>query len=110
MFRKLWKDDGGIVAMEYLFVATIIGLGVVVGLTAVNDGLNLELTELGNAICALSQSYYTDTEDLTGPGGNGGSFAWTQGSRTTDTPYLFNYEAYTTPTQFVNSSNVSDLP
>jgi Flp pilus assembly pilin Flp len=54
---KLWKDDAGIVALEYLLVATIVGLGLIVGLAAVEGAINVELTELGNAIMALSQGY-----------------------------------------------------
>ena len=58
----LWNDDGGIVAFEYLLVATIIGLGLVVGLGAVSVALNAELTELAQAILALDQSYSYATQ------------------------------------------------
>ena len=47
LFVKMWKDDAGIVAFEYLLVATIIGLGLVVGLTAVSAALNAELDRTG---------------------------------------------------------------
>jgi Flp pilus assembly pilin Flp len=57
LFLKLWKDDEGIVALEYLLVATIVGLGLVVGLANLEGALNAELTELANAISALSQGY-----------------------------------------------------
>lgn len=57
MFSKLWKDEAGIVAMEYLFVATIVGLALAVGLANLAAGLNAELSELANAILALSQTY-----------------------------------------------------
>src|SRR5579875_1216425 len=57
MLWKLWQDDTGIVALEYLLVATIIGLGLVVGLSNVEIALDTELTELANAITALDQSY-----------------------------------------------------
>jgi len=57
LMMKMWKDDAGIVAFEYLLVATIIGLGLVVGLSAVSVALNAELTELANAILALDQTY-----------------------------------------------------
>jgi Flp pilus assembly pilin Flp len=57
LMLKLWNDDAGIVALEYLLVATIVGLGLVVGLAALEKALNAELTELGNAIGALSQGY-----------------------------------------------------
>jgi Flp pilus assembly pilin Flp len=62
LFVKMWKDDAGIVAFEYLLVATIIGLGLVVGLSAVSVALNAELTELAQAILALDQSYAYATQ------------------------------------------------
>jgi Flp pilus assembly pilin Flp len=55
---RLWEDDAGIVALEYLLVATIVGLGMVVGLSALESALNIELTELGNAILAIDEGYY----------------------------------------------------
>jgi Flp pilus assembly pilin Flp len=57
MFSKLWKDEAGIVAFEYLALATIVGLGITVGLVAVRNALNVELHELANAIMALNQQY-----------------------------------------------------
>ncbi len=66
MMQKLWQDDAGIVALEYLLVATIVGLGLVVGLSNLEIALDTELTELANAITALDQSYSFVT--LTGSG------------------------------------------
>jgi Flp pilus assembly pilin Flp len=77
MFAKLWKDEAGIVALEYLLVATIIGLGLVVGLSNLESALNVELTELGNAILGLSQAYSID--------GLSGCNASKAGSAVTDT-------------------------
>jgi Flp pilus assembly pilin Flp len=57
MLQRLWQDDAGIVALEYLLVATIVGLGLVVGLSNLEIALDTELTELGNAILALNQGY-----------------------------------------------------
>ena len=57
MIKKFWNDDAGIVALEYLLVATIIGLGLVVGLQAVSRALSTELVELADAINAIDQTY-----------------------------------------------------
>jgi len=58
MLKKMWSDDqGALIAMEFLFVATILVIGVVVGLTAVRNAVATELSELANAILALSQGY-----------------------------------------------------
>jgi len=74
MFSKMWKDDAGIVAFEYLLVATIIGLGLVVGLYAVATGLNAELTELANAILTLDQSYQVGTQSTCNAFKSGATF------------------------------------
>ncbi len=57
MFAKLWNDESGIVALEYLLLATIVGLALVVGFSNLATALNVEYTELSNAIMALDQSY-----------------------------------------------------
>ncbi|NBO92739.1 MAG: hypothetical protein EBV06_10590 [Planctomycetia bacterium] len=81
MLQKLWNDDGGaLIAMEYLFIATILVIGIIVGLSGVRDAVVVELTELGNAILALSQGY--SFSGLTG------CCAFTDGSQAIDTPSL----------------------
>jgi Flp pilus assembly pilin Flp len=57
LMLRLWKDDAGIVALEYLLVATIVGLGLVVGLGALSYSINSDLTELANAILAVDAGY-----------------------------------------------------
>jgi Flp pilus assembly pilin Flp len=57
MFRKLWKDDAGIVATEYMFVATIVGIGVTVGLSNLAAAINVELSETGEALMGMNQGY-----------------------------------------------------
>jgi hypothetical protein len=78
---KLWNDDcGALISSEFLFVATILVIGVIVGLSALRDAINTELTELANAILALSQGY-----TISGQSGGGGFF---DGSGVFDTPGL----------------------
>ena len=56
--RQLWQDDqGAVLATEYLFLVTILILGLVVGLSNLRTAINAELTELGNAILALNLSF-----------------------------------------------------
>jgi Flp pilus assembly pilin Flp len=58
LLRKLWSDDAGaLIAAEYLFVATILVIGVIVGLATVRDAVTTELAELANAYLTLSQGY-----------------------------------------------------
>jgi Flp pilus assembly pilin Flp len=58
LLLRVWNDDcGALIAMEFLFVATILVIGIVVGLTTVRNAVTAELAELSNAILALSQGY-----------------------------------------------------
>jgi Flp pilus assembly pilin Flp len=77
--RQLWQDDqGAVLATEYLFLVTILILGLVVGLSNLRTAINAELTELGNAILALSQGFAVN--GTSGPGGS------VPGSQAIDTP------------------------
>ena len=81
LFAKLWNDDSGaLIAIEYLFVATILVIGIVIGLVNVRGAINAELSELANAYLALSQGYTIS--------GVSGCCAATDGSQAIDTPGL----------------------
>ena len=89
-FDRLWNDDGGaLIAIEFLFVATILVIGIIVGLSGVRVAVNAELTELGNAILALSQGYIL--------AGETGCCASTDGSQAIDTPQLLTPPTCTPP-------------
>ena len=97
--RKLlatcWKDDGGaLIAIEFLFVATVLVIGIVVGLTAVRNAVNAELTELANAILALSQGYIIS--------GQSGCAASTDGSQAIATPVTIPCPVNVAPTTPLN--------
>jgi Flp pilus assembly pilin Flp len=78
---KLWKDDhGALIASEWLFVATILVIGIIVGLANVRDAVNTELSEFANALLALSQGYIIS--------GQSGCCSETDGSQAIDTPSL----------------------
>jgi Flp pilus assembly pilin Flp len=83
MLRKLWNDESGIVAIEYLFLATIVGLGLVVGFATLEGAINVEYTELSRAILALSQGYNVFSQS--------GCKGSKQGSNATDTPGTANF-------------------
>jgi Flp pilus assembly pilin Flp len=88
LMLRLWGDDAGIVALEYLLVATIVGLGLVVGLSALETALNTELTELANAILAVDQSYFS-ISSVTVNQFTGNVIAFKQGSWAFDAPTNF---------------------
>src|SRR5262245_9099970 len=78
---SVWNDDrGALIASEWLFVATILVIGIIVGLAAVRDAVVTELTEFANALLALSQGYSI--------GGLEGCCSATDGSQAIDTPGL----------------------
>ena len=74
MFRRLWNEEAGfIVSAELVLVATILVIGMIVGLVSVRNQVVQELVDVGQAIGNLSQSY--------GYGGiNKLSMAFTDGS------------------------------
>lgn len=60
MLKKLWLDEGGaLLSMEFVLLATILVIGVIVGLSAVQDAVVTELADVGQAIGNLNQSYST---------------------------------------------------
>jgi Flp pilus assembly pilin Flp len=48
------KDKRGEVFVEYILLLTIVGIGVIVGLAVLKDSLLNELTELAEAILAIT--------------------------------------------------------
>jgi hypothetical protein len=81
LLEKLWKDDrGALIASEFLFVATILVIGIIVGLASVRDAVVTELAEFANALLALSQGYSFS--------GLIGCCSETDGSQAIDTPAL----------------------
>ncbi len=58
MLMRLWSDDAGfVISTELVLVATILVLGVIVGLTTVRDAVVQELGDLALAIGSINQSY-----------------------------------------------------
>lgn len=87
--KQMWQDDSGaILATEYLFVATILVIGLVIGLAGLRTAINAELTELGNAILALSQGFTVNGADSSGGSVDGSGTMDTPGTLTPPTPAL----------------------
>jgi hypothetical protein len=58
LFLKLWNDDAGaLIATEWVFVATILVLGIITGLVAVRNAVLAELLDFANAVLSLNQSF-----------------------------------------------------
>jgi hypothetical protein len=55
---QLWSDDcGALISTEFLFVATILVIGVIAGLVLVRDAVVVQLAQLACAIGALEQCF-----------------------------------------------------
>ena len=58
LVSRLWKEEAGaIVSAEIMLVATILVLGVIVGLKSVRDSVVSELADVAQAIANVDQSY-----------------------------------------------------
>ena len=75
MLNNLWNDEAGfIISAELVLVATIVVIGLIVGLTVVRNQVVQELVDVGQAIGSISQSFgYAGVEKQADP------VAWTDG-------------------------------
>jgi Flp pilus assembly pilin Flp len=94
MFSKLWNDESGVIALEYLFLVTIVGLGLAVGYSNLEAAYNMEYTELANAVMALNQGYAI--------AGQSGCFGSKAGSNATDTAFTFGLSGNTVTANTIN--------
>lgn len=87
MFTALLNDEAGfIVSAELVLIATLLVIGLIVGLSEVQHAVVTELNDVGDAIGCLNQSYYyTGFSKLkTVDGGGNGFAAFTRGSQKVD--------------------------
>ncbi|MFO1004996.1 MAG: hypothetical protein U0929_03485 [Planctomycetaceae bacterium] len=58
MLKTLWNDDAGfIISAELVLVATLLVIGLIVGLSEVQHAVVTELNDVADAIGELNQSY-----------------------------------------------------
>ncbi len=58
MWTRFWQDEAGfVISTELIFVATIVVIGMVTGLTTVRDQVSLELADVADAVSELDQSF-----------------------------------------------------
>jgi Flp pilus assembly pilin Flp len=58
LIRRMWNDEAGfVVSTELALVATILVIGMVVGLTTIRDQVVQELADIAGMISQLNQSY-----------------------------------------------------
>jgi hypothetical protein len=72
LMLRLWRDDcGALIATEWVFVATILCLGSIVGLTAVRKAILHELNEVAKDCLKMhhhSRHHHDDGNDEDGDG------------------------------------------
>ena len=61
LMRRLWRDDeGAVLAAEWVFMGTILVLGIIPGMVAVRDSLNASMLksacQLNSSSCACSSA------------------------------------------------------
>ena len=77
MLRQLWNDEAGfIISSELVLVATILVIGVLIGMVSLRNQVIQEVVDVGQAIGSISQSYaYAAAEGKC----QGAVFAWVDG-------------------------------
>jgi len=78
--KKQKKEAGFIVSAELVLIATILVIGMIVGMVAIRDATVAEMGDVAEAIGAIDQSYsFEGINDL-------GTNAWVAGSHWADDP------------------------
>ena len=58
LIQRLWNDEAGfVVSSELILIATLLVIGMLVGLATVRDSVIQELGDVANAIGLVNQSY-----------------------------------------------------
>lgn len=75
LFTALRDDEAGfIISAELVLVATLLVVGLIVGLSEIQDSIVNELNDIGEAIGSLNQSYFYHGQSAPGKSFTRGSF------------------------------------
>ena len=81
MLRALLNDEAGfVVSAELVLIATILVIGLIVGLSEVQHGVVQELNDIGDAIGNVNQSYFYSGFSAYKSGGSDNVKSYTRGS------------------------------
>lgn len=79
LLSRLHHDEAGfLVSAELVIIATLVVVGLIVGLAEVANGVNEEMEDVGSAVGSMNQSYFVS--------GSVGHKAWVYGSKFKDQP------------------------
>lgn len=83
LLKKLRQDENGVIlSAEIVIIGSLLVIGLITGLTCLQQSVNGELRDVANAIGSLDQSYAFSAHRK--PGTNGQCCAWTAGSSFTN--------------------------
>lgn len=83
--NKLWLDeDGFIISMELILIASILVIGIMMGLVSVRDGVVSEMSDVAGAIQDVSQTYFF--RGITGHSASTAGSSWLDRRDWCDTP------------------------
>ncbi len=81
MLRNLLNDEAGfIVSAELVLIATLLVIGLIVGLSQIQHAVVQEMNDVAKAIGALNQSYYFTGFSAAKSAGGSGVKSFTRGS------------------------------
>lgn len=62
--RNFWRNEEGfVITIELILIATIVGIGSIVGLTTLRNAINSELADVSDAIQAMEWGNEEDDPD-----------------------------------------------
>jgi Flp pilus assembly pilin Flp len=86
LLKKLWNDDqGALIATEWLFIATIMVIGLVIGFVYVRNAVTSKLSEFAQAIMFINVSYRYPGLAGKFPTAGGAALATVAGANVVDT-------------------------
>ncbi|MBN2577852.1 MAG: hypothetical protein JXB10_02590 [Pirellulales bacterium] len=80
MLKRMWREDEGVLTFEWIVLITLLVVGVVGGMAAVRDAINIELEGVAGAIIAVDQSYKVCSPIITSIGNDPGAECCASGS------------------------------
>jgi Flp pilus assembly pilin Flp len=57
LLQRLWREDDGVLSIEWVLLVTLLVIGIVVGVSAARDAVVDELGDAAEAAVTLDQSY-----------------------------------------------------
>lgn len=66
LFRRLIREEAGVLSFEWVLLITVLVIGIVGGLTAARDAIIAELGDVAGAAVAIDQSFSVNADPWLG--------------------------------------------